>query len=107
MDPQTAIDISRNALFITTVISAPVLVAGVVVGLGEHLEAIAAGRLGLVQGRIAALEQVVEGIAVQGPDGQADRHRHLHGLAGHLHGLLDAAGNALGRGVGRGIGRAF
>ena len=33
MDPQTAIDISRNALFITTVISAPVLVAGVVVGL--------------------------------------------------------------------------
>lgn len=33
MDPQLAIDLSRNALFITTVIAAPVLVAGVVVGL--------------------------------------------------------------------------
>jgi len=33
MDPQLAIDISRDALFITSVISAPVLVAGMVVGL--------------------------------------------------------------------------
>lgn len=33
MDPQLAIDISRDALFITSVIAAPVLVAGMFVGL--------------------------------------------------------------------------
>ena len=33
MDPQLAIDISRDALFITSIISAPVLVAGMFVGL--------------------------------------------------------------------------
>ncbi|TWU00317.1 Flagellar biosynthetic protein FliQ [Botrimarina colliarenosi] len=33
MDPQLAIDISRDALFMTSVIAAPVLIAGVVVGL--------------------------------------------------------------------------
>lgn len=33
MDPQSAIDVTRDALYITTLISAPVLVAGVAVGL--------------------------------------------------------------------------
>ncbi len=33
MDPQLAIDISRDALFMTSVIAAPVLISGVVVGL--------------------------------------------------------------------------
>ncbi|QDV75262.1 flagellar biosynthesis protein FliQ [Botrimarina mediterranea] len=33
MDPQLAIDISRDALFMTSIISAPVLVAGMFVGL--------------------------------------------------------------------------
>ena len=33
MDTQTAVDLSRDALFITSIISAPVLIAGVVVGL--------------------------------------------------------------------------
>lgn len=33
MDPQTAVDLGREALLITTLVSAPILVAGVVVGL--------------------------------------------------------------------------
>lgn len=33
MDPAVAVDLGRNALFITGLISAPILVAGLVVGL--------------------------------------------------------------------------
>jgi flagellar biosynthetic protein FliQ len=33
MDPQQAIDLSREALFIATLVAAPILIAGMVVGL--------------------------------------------------------------------------
>lgn len=49
MDPQFAIDVTRDALYITTLISAPVLVAGVVVGLV----------LGLLQALTQVQEQTV------------------------------------------------
>ncbi len=49
MDPQSAIDISRDALRITTLIAAPVLVSGVVVGL----------LIGLVQALTQIQEQTV------------------------------------------------
>ena len=49
MDPQTAIDISRDALRITTLIAAPVLVSGVVVGL----------LIGLIQALTQIQEQTV------------------------------------------------
>lgn len=49
MDPQAAIDISRDALRITTLIAAPVLVSGVVVGL----------LIGLIQALTQIQEQTV------------------------------------------------
>lgn len=49
MDPHAAIDISRDALLITTMIAAPVLVAGVVVGL----------LIGLIQALTQIQEQTV------------------------------------------------
>lgn len=49
MDAQLAVDIARDALFITGVISAPVLIAGVVVGL----------IIGLVQALTQIQEQTV------------------------------------------------
>jgi flagellar biosynthetic protein FliQ len=33
MDPSLAVDLGREALYVTTIISAPILIAGVVVGL--------------------------------------------------------------------------
>ncbi|MEQ8847893.1 flagellar biosynthesis protein FliQ [Botrimarina sp.] len=49
MSPETAVDVSRDALFITSIISAPVLIAGVVVGLV----------IGLVQALTQIQEQTV------------------------------------------------
>lgn len=49
MDPQLAVDLGRDALFITSIISAPVLVAGVVVGL----------MIGLLQALTQIQEQTV------------------------------------------------
>lgn len=46
MDPETAIDLGRDALYITTLVSAPILLAGLVVG--------------LVVGLIQALTQIQE-----------------------------------------------
>jgi flagellar biosynthetic protein FliQ len=49
MDPQLAVDLGRDALFITTIIAAPILVAGVVVGLA----------IGLIQALTQIQEQTV------------------------------------------------
>lgn len=49
MSPEAAVEVSREALFITSLISAPVLVAGVVVGLV----------IGLVQALTQIQEQTV------------------------------------------------
>lgn len=49
MSPETAVDVSREALYLTSLISAPVLVAGVVVGLA----------IGLVQALTQIQEQTV------------------------------------------------
>lgn len=49
MDPQIAVDLGRDALLITTIITAPILVAGVVVGLG----------IGLLQALTQVQEQTV------------------------------------------------
>ena len=49
MDPQVAVDLGRDALMITTIVSAPVLIAGVVVGLG----------IGLLQALTQVQEQTV------------------------------------------------
>ncbi len=49
MDPQVAVDLGREALLITTIITAPILIAGVVVGLG----------IGLVQALTQVQEQTV------------------------------------------------
>lgn len=49
MDPQIAVDLGREALLITTIIAAPVLIAGVVVGLG----------IGLLQALTQVQEQTV------------------------------------------------
>ena len=49
MDPQIAVDLGREALLITTIITAPILIAGVVVGLG----------IGLIQALTQVQEQTV------------------------------------------------
>ena len=49
MDPQVAVDLGREALMVTTIISAPVLIAGVLVGLG----------IGLLQALTQVQEQTV------------------------------------------------
>lgn len=49
MDPQVAVDLGREALLITTIITAPILIAGVVVGLG----------IGLIQALTQVQEQTV------------------------------------------------
>jgi len=49
MSPETAVDLGRQALFVTTLVAAPVLVSGVVVGLG----------IGLIQALTQIQEQTV------------------------------------------------
>ena len=49
MDPQLAVDLGRDALLVTSIISAPILLAGVVVGLG----------IGLIQALTQIQEQTV------------------------------------------------
>ena len=49
MDPETAIDLGRDALYVTTLVAAPVLIAGLLVGL----------LVGLIQALTQIQEQTV------------------------------------------------